>query len=117
MRLAERKGSSAVAKAIIVKSGMRKKTIDLLTAFFGVIQTSPLTSRPCRDQQSVIRKTLFCQWHVAAERDKFHRSSGFCSIRKPPRGQAAGTAVTEMATGLRQLTIKPRREAASAPVW
>src|SRR5690606_29460054 len=86
MRLAERKGSSAVAKAIIVKSGIRKKTIDLLTAFFGVIQTSPLTGGPCRDQQSVIRKAICCQWHVAAETDKIlYASRRSAPNAKPPR--------------------------------
>src|SRR5690606_24773419 len=73
MRLAERKGSSAVANAIIVKSGTRKNTIDRLTAFLGVTCASRVNKpadRSCRDQQSDIRNMQECQRAGQAFRDK-----------------------------------------------
>src|SRR5262245_17699166 len=59
MRFAERSGSSAVAKAIMVKSGTRKKTNDLLfgslTALNVSSQRAAMTRTGCRYQQSAIK--------------------------------------------------------------
>ena len=61
----ERNGSSAVAKATMVKSGTRKKTSDRLIGClvtFKVASPCTMSRTGCRDQQSVIRKTVCCQW-------------------------------------------------------
>src|SRR5690606_13091667 len=84
---AERRGSRAVAKAIMVKSGTRKNTIDRLTVFLGVTCASRVkrpADRSCRDQQSVIRKTHKCQWTVTKE---FGKSSPSKRRRIPGLGQ------------------------------
>src|SRR5690606_10460171 len=75
MRLAARKGSIAVANAIIVNSGTRKKTIDRLTLFLALITH---LARPdtgvcrCRFPNSLNSKTHSCQWYgLACEKHFF----------------------------------------------
>src|SRR3954471_16736423 len=50
----------------MVKSGTRKKTSDRLSgclmAFTGSLVRAAKSRRKCRDQQSVIRKIVGCQW-------------------------------------------------------
>jgi len=108
MRLADRNGSNAVAKAIMVKSGMRKKTSDrligCLTAFKEPSWKTDMRHR-CRYQHRLIRNFCGCQWnggraenkickHRAHRRKNAPRASSWeCrNFQKKSRASIAGAA-------------------------
>ena len=97
MRLAERNGSSAVAKAIMVKSGTRKKTNDRLIGSFAAFNVGPplltMTRTECRYQQSVIRKPCIVNGCGVAYRLNLRHGSqiGQC-VRRTKKTAAAQAA-------------------------